>query len=88
MIRSENKLDVSTMLERARKLEDEGSIDLADLKYLELTQTYPNELKALVQYARFLRIRGNSDAVKYLERARVDWTPRTRACWGSLSGPR
>jgi len=70
MIQLENKLDVSTMLGRARKLEDQGSIDLADLKYLELLQTYPDEPKALKQYARFLRIRGNSDAVTYLERAR------------------
>jgi tetratricopeptide (TPR) repeat protein/cellulose biosynthesis protein BcsQ len=83
MIRSENKLDVSTMLERARKLEDEGSIDLADLKYLELTQAHPNELKALVQYARFLRIRGNSDAVKYLERARK-LDPKDQSLLGQL----
>jgi tetratricopeptide (TPR) repeat protein len=70
MIQLENKLDVSTMLRRARRLEDQGSIDLADLKYQDLLQTYPDEPKALRQYARFLRIRGNSDAVKYLERAR------------------
>jgi tetratricopeptide (TPR) repeat protein len=70
MIRRANKADVLTMLERARELEDEGSLDQADLKYLDLIEAYPNEPSTLVEYARFLRIRGDRDAVKYIERAR------------------
>jgi tetratricopeptide (TPR) repeat protein len=69
MVRQEHSGDVLTMLERAAALADGGNVDQADLMYREVIATYPGETRALVDYARFLRIREKKEAITYLEKA-------------------
>lgn len=65
-----NRGDVITLLEEAGKLAEDGNVEMADMKYQEAIEVDPKGIRALLEYARFLRIRGKLEAITFLERAR------------------
>jgi len=67
---SANPTDVLTLLKTANELKDAGSFDLAELRYQEVLESRPEDPTAWVEFAKFVRARGNSkDALQYLEKA-------------------
>ena len=54
-----NPTDVSTMLEEAKRLFNQGTFDLADLRYQEIVEAKPQDFKAWLEYSRFQRLRCN-----------------------------
>jgi len=67
---SANPTDVLTLLKEADELRDAGSFDLAELRYQEVVESRPKDPIAWVEFAKFVRARGNvKDACRYLENA-------------------
>ncbi len=56
----QNKNDVLTMLDEAKKLVNQGTLDLADLRFQEMVETKPNDFTAWLEYGRFQQVRGNA----------------------------
>ena len=56
-----NSKDVLTLLKEARRLRDQGNIDIADLRYQELVESKPSDAEAWSEYGVFLKMRGKFD---------------------------
>lgn len=54
-----NKNDVLTMLDEAKKLVNQGTLELADLRFQEMVETKPRDFTAWMEYGRFQQVRGN-----------------------------
>jgi tetratricopeptide (TPR) repeat protein len=67
---SANKGDVLTLVRDARRLREQGNIELATVMYQELIEAKPKDLEALVEYGLFLKMQKNTkEAVRHFERA-------------------
>lgn len=67
---SENRSDMRTMLNEARQLREQGNVELADLRYQELTESNPGDARAWLEYGLFLKMqRQFKPAVQCFEKA-------------------
>jgi tetratricopeptide (TPR) repeat protein len=65
-----NRNDVTTLLQEARTLRDQGDLDLAELHYKEALDASPSDPDVLLEYGLFQRIRKNwREALASLERS-------------------
>ena len=67
---AKNSRDVMTLLSVALRLRESGEMELADLKYREILDIYPNSGEAWFEYGRFARIyRDIKNAIEAFTRA-------------------
>jgi tetratricopeptide (TPR) repeat protein len=71
----ENPTDALTMLEEAKGLAEQGSLEEAESSYQRLVDAYPRDHRALFEYGRFLRVRRNKRSMEYLQKA-LELNPR------------